>query len=79
MHIVFRPNCTNDETQAPCKNLPKHAWTDLTAIWQTATLGNINRAPGVSPIGAGGENRTPEASLENWSFTTKLRPRTCGG
>jgi 16S rRNA (uracil1498-N3)-methyltransferase len=29
--------------------------------------------------GAGGGNRTPEASLENWSFTTKLRPHGARG
>ncbi len=28
--------------------------------------------------GAGGQNRTDEASLEGWSFTTKLHPRKSG-
>ena len=31
---------------------------------------------GSAEFGAGGGNRTLEASLENWSFTTKLRPQS---
>jgi hypothetical protein len=40
--------------------------------------GSLRFRCAAAKAGAGGGNRTPETSLENWSFTTKLRPRGAG-